>query len=220
MYNINPYVEVFKMARDMMAIEGVPMDLKLRLIASRTKDARRYNVPTVDEVATLMVRDGSEAVDRHDVVLAQQAGPFQRISELHVGYMALHYPLLFPYGKDGWHPNILLNGVVADVDLDEDHVGESELQKKHCNVTMAVFYGYRLQHRNTDGIALFRGDRLRHQYIVDAYATIKQNRLKYLRLNQKKLHADLYQGLQDAIAASNNSAAAIGQRIILPFFSQ
>jgi hypothetical protein len=39
MYNINPYVKVFKMARDMMAIEGAPMDLKLRLIASRTKDA-------------------------------------------------------------------------------------------------------------------------------------------------------------------------------------
>jgi hypothetical protein len=32
MYNTNPYVEVFKMARDMMATEGVPMDLKLRLI--------------------------------------------------------------------------------------------------------------------------------------------------------------------------------------------
>jgi hypothetical protein len=36
MYNINPYVEVFKMARDMMATEGVPMDLKLRLITFRT----------------------------------------------------------------------------------------------------------------------------------------------------------------------------------------
>jgi hypothetical protein len=34
MYNINPYVEVFKMARDMMATEGAPMDLKLHLIAS------------------------------------------------------------------------------------------------------------------------------------------------------------------------------------------
>jgi hypothetical protein len=33
MYNINPYVEVFKMARDMMAIEGIPTDLKLCLIA-------------------------------------------------------------------------------------------------------------------------------------------------------------------------------------------
>jgi hypothetical protein len=40
MYNIYPYVEMFKMARDMMAIEGAPMDLKLRLIAFRTKDAR------------------------------------------------------------------------------------------------------------------------------------------------------------------------------------
>jgi hypothetical protein len=127
MYNINPYVEVFKMARDMMATEGAPMDLKLRLIASRTKDARRYNVPTADEVVTLMVGNGSEAVDRRDVVLAQRAGPFQRIFELHVGYMALHYPLLFPYGEDGWHPNIPLNGVIADVDLDEDHAGESEL---------------------------------------------------------------------------------------------
>jgi len=51
---------------------------------------------------------------------------------------------------------------------------------------------------------------------VDAYATIEQNRLRYLRLNQKKLRADLYQGLQDAIVAGDNNAATIGQRIILP----
>jgi hypothetical protein len=37
--------------------------------------------------------------------------------------MALHYVLLFPYGEDGWHPNISFNGVVvqdADANLDED----------------------------------------------------------------------------------------------------
>jgi hypothetical protein len=61
---------MFKMARDMMAIEGAPMDLKLRFIASWTKDARRYNVPTADEVAPLMVGDGSQVVDRRDVVIA------------------------------------------------------------------------------------------------------------------------------------------------------
>jgi hypothetical protein len=130
--------------------------------------------------------------------------------------MALHYLLLFPYGEDGWHPNILLNGVIANVDLDEDHAGESQLQRKHCNVTMAKFYGYRLQHRDTDGIALLRGDRLRHQYIVDAYVVIEQSRLKYLRLNQKNLRTDLYQGLQNAIVVGDNSATAIGQKIILP----
>jgi hypothetical protein len=33
MYNINPYVEVFKMVREMMPTEGAPMNLKLHLIA-------------------------------------------------------------------------------------------------------------------------------------------------------------------------------------------
>jgi hypothetical protein len=216
MYNINPYVEVFKMAKDMMATKGVPTDLKLRLITSRTKDARQYNVPTADEVITLMVGDGSEAIDKHDIIVAQQAGSFQPISELHVGYKALHYPLLFPYSEDGWHPNIPLNGVVIDADLDENHAEESKHQRKHCNVTMVEFYDYQLQHRDFDGIALLRGDQLKHQYIVDTYVAIEQNRLRILRLNQKKLLEDLYQSLQDAIVASDNSAVAIGQRIILP----
>ncbi len=101
---------------------------------------------TVDEVAAMMVGNGFEAINRRDVIIAQRVGPFQRISELHVGYMALHYPLLFPYNENGWHPNISLNGVVADANLDEDHAEESKHQRKHCNVTMAEFYGYRLQH--------------------------------------------------------------------------
>jgi hypothetical protein len=62
-------------------------------------------------------------------------------------------------------------------------------------VTMAEFYGYRLQHQNTDGIALLRGGWLKQQYIVDVYAVVEQNRLKYLRLNLKKLCANLYQGI-------------------------
>ncbi len=44
-----------------------------------------------------------------------------------------------------------------DVDLDEDHVKEFEHKKKHRTVTMTKFYGYRRQHRNTDGIVLLRG---------------------------------------------------------------
>jgi hypothetical protein len=115
----------------------------------------------VNEVVTLMVGDGFEVIDRCDVVVVQQVGPFQRIFELHVGYMAPHYLLLFLYSEDGWHSNIPLNGVVlqdVDADLGEDHVEESEHHKKHHNVTMVEFYGYRLQHRDTNGIVLFWGD--------------------------------------------------------------
>jgi hypothetical protein len=93
--------------------------------------------------------------------------------------------LLFLYGEDGWHPKIPFSGVVVDAYLDVDHAEKSKHQRKHCNLTMAEFYDYQPQHRDTYGIALLRGDQLRHQYIVDAYAAIEQNHLRYLRLNQK-----------------------------------
>ncbi len=74
---------------------------------------------------------------------------------------------------------------------------------------MTKFYGYRLQHRNTNGIALLQGGRLRQQYIVDAYAVVEQNYSRYLHLNQKKFHANLYQGLHDTIVIGDNNVVAI-----------
>jgi hypothetical protein len=56
---------------------------------------------------------------------------------------------------------------------------------------------------------LLWGDQLRQQYIANAYATIEQNCLRYLCLNQKKLCADLYQGLYDAIITGDNNIVAI-----------
>jgi hypothetical protein len=44
---------------------------------------------------------------------------------------------------------------------------------------------------------------------VDAYVDVEQNRLRYLHLNQKKLRANLYQSLQDSIAAGDNNTIAI-----------
>jgi len=52
---------------------------------------------------------------------------------------------------------------------------------------------------------------------MDAYVVVEQNHLKYLRLNQKKLRANLYQGLQDSIVVGDNSIV-IGQKIILPSY--
>ncbi len=67
--------------------------------------------------------------------------------------------------------------------IDENHAKEFDYQRKHCNVTMIEFYDYRLQHRNTNDIALFWDDQLKQQYIVDAYATIEQTCLNYLHLH-------------------------------------
>jgi hypothetical protein len=48
---------------------------------------------------------------------------------------------------------------------------------------MVEFYNYQLQHWDINGIALLSGGRLKQQYIVDVNAIVKQNYLRYLRLN-------------------------------------
>jgi len=50
---------------------------------------------------------------------------------------------------------------------------------------MREFYCYQLQERRTQGNTLFRGGRLFQQYIVDAYASVEEDRLDYIRKNQK-----------------------------------
>ena len=52
---------------------------------------------------------GEEPVDRRDIVLQTRKGKFKRISELHSSYCPLRYPLLFPNGQQGWHPNMFSN---------------------------------------------------------------------------------------------------------------
>ena len=58
--------------------------------------------------------------------------------------------------------------------------------------------------------------RLFHQYIVDMYAKIEQQRLNYIKTNQQKIRVDLYSGLADAVAKGDTNATDLGRTVILP----
>lgn len=38
--------------------------------------------------------------------MQKQCGELQRIDECHTSYLGYQYPLLFPYGEDGYRPNV------------------------------------------------------------------------------------------------------------------
>ncbi len=61
---------------------------------------------------------------------------------------------------------------------------------------------------------LHNSGRLFQQYIVDQYARIDQDRLRYLQQNQQQIRSELYQGLEDHINA--NDGGRVGQRTVLP----
>lgn len=47
--------------------------------------------------------------------------------------------------------------------------------------------------------------RLTQQFFVDAYLTVERSRIKWIRLNQDVIKADLYQGLKDTFEADQSA---------------
>ena len=55
-----------------------------------------------------------------------------------------------------------------------------------------------------------------HQYLLDAFATVDQPKLQWIKLNQCQLRSDLYNGLVDDIFRDEVDVAALRRRIVLP----
>ncbi|XP_058733726.1 uncharacterized protein LOC131605381 [Vicia villosa] len=68
----NTHAKSFRMAADRLRHSDVP-ELKLRLIADRSKDGRIYNQPNVAEVAALIVGD-VDTGDKREIILERQSG--------------------------------------------------------------------------------------------------------------------------------------------------
>ncbi|GKE50856.1 hypothetical protein Tco_1486012, partial [Tanacetum coccineum] len=94
--------------------------LKLKLIGTRKRDGRDYNLPTAFEVAALIIGDFDSTKNKKDIILHCQDGDLMRISELHHSYLAMQYPLFFPYAEDGYRTEIFHYGVT---DYDEKNKG-------------------------------------------------------------------------------------------------
>jgi hypothetical protein len=102
----NPYYITFLTAREQIQ-NREEISLQLKTIEGPNCDQRRYNRPTASEVAAILPGTGEERVNPREIILKTRDGALQQISELHSGYLPLRYPLLFPYGEQGWHVNMV-----------------------------------------------------------------------------------------------------------------
>lgn len=95
----NELVKLFKIALDRM-----PSNIVIRADKMPAGEhARRFNSPTIDEVAVVIV---GENLKSRDIVLHRRDSGLKRVSETHRTYDALQYPLIFWQGEDGYHFNI------------------------------------------------------------------------------------------------------------------
>ncbi|SGY29316.1 BQ5605_C002g01041 [Microbotryum silenes-dioicae] len=126
-------------------------------------------------------------------------------SSLHPSAMPLRYPLLFPAGEDGFHPNIppcgfhqagppiarnreqIDNGVqlrelLAGLSLDEEDEEEDDEDE----------VGKEDDEENDDGEPSFP-----LEFVIDGYSQVEIDRLNCIRLHQEKLRLTTAQGFTD-----------------------
>ena len=197
LHECNPYVHVYRQAIDVVR-DNPATEVRL-IIRSDAQgvDRRRYNAPTVADVAAIMIGDEHERETQgRDIVVSTVGGPLRRIYETQPAYDPLHYVLLFPRGENGWSLALKTNN-------------------RATSVSLMDFCAYRLKVRDGCLIPHIAG-RLNQQYTVDCYTRIEHERLQYLRNNQTEYRVDMYNGVFDAVHAGETNAQNIGRRIVLP----
>uniref|UniRef100_A0A0D3BP59 ATP-dependent DNA helicase n=1 Tax=Brassica oleracea var. oleracea TaxID=109376 RepID=A0A0D3BP59_BRAOL len=118
--------------------ENVGSEFAIRLLPDKGK-GKEYNLPSTSE----------------------------KIRDDHPLYMSLQYPLLFPYGEYGFHPEIPL-------------LLETGTSRTRQFLTIRQYYASQIQTRPNQGMTLIKGGRLLHQFIVDVYTTIEEDRLRFI----------------------------------------
>ena len=201
--DVNPYVQQFRSAKD--RFDTNPEDaFHMRIISDRLKDGRTYNTPTASEVAALIPGDFNLDMNKRDIVLQKHSGKLMRINEIHASYLALQYPLLFPYGEDGFRLGI------------KKGVTEATKKQKKATISMRQFFAFRLFERKNESPHLLHSRRLFQQFLVDAYTTIESNRLRYLRFNQSTLRSDSFDSIKESETAGKIDMHEQGTEFVLP----
>ncbi|CAL0303465.1 unnamed protein product [Lupinus luteus] len=133
-----------------------------------------------------------------------QSGQLKRIDELHASYMAFQYPLLFPFGEDGYRHDIC------------HRVRLGSNNRKRNRLTIREWMSFTLQTRKNEAQTLLRSRRLFHQFLVDAYTMVESERLSFIKMNQSKLRVDKYINLNDSQQSDQSQGSNRGKRVILP----
>lgn len=201
----NPIVHVFRTARDKLCNQ--PHDhYSIKLFAVPKRHGSIYSAPVASEVVGLVVNDLGTTDDGRDLIVQDHASHLQRVNETHRKFMAMQYPLLFPYGEDGFH---------EDLEYRQCRRTSTIKRKK---MTILEYYAYRIHDRDHDFNTPLRCRRLTQAYIVDAYCCVEDKRLRHYKKKsfQQKYRTAQYKSLLQSVNNGVTQALAVGQGIILP----
>ncbi|XP_057451974.1 uncharacterized protein LOC130743762 [Lotus japonicus] len=202
--DFNRLAQLFRKVRDHVE-QGYVENVALRLFRSCSLDPKTYNLPSVDEVAALIVGDFDSSDCGRDIILRTRDGQMQRIYENHSSFLPLQYPILFPYGEKGFSEDIdFANSFNVNTDPRRDHISLRE------------WVVFRLFERQFECKRIFLSRRLFQQFVVDCYSMVESQRLYYIRNNQSTIRRHFLEGIEEAMARGDTDSSKVGSRVYLP----
>jgi hypothetical protein len=216
--NVSPHATMYltmaeEFERESMLCEqqgqNIPA-MSLQLAEKNRSHGLQYNRPQVNEVAAVYAPGADGEVPnveiavfpKRDIRIYPNRGvDIKILSSTNQNTDPLCYPLFFPSGMYGWN-----------IDMKQ--------KNNKDKVSRAQYVSYQLMTRSEEKNGfnpIHYGKKLFHQFIVDQAVRIESDRMNFIRLNQKKLCADKYTNVSEALnnrAAEND--AVIGKKIILP----
>jgi hypothetical protein len=162
-----------------------------------------FSFPIASEVVGLVVGDIGQTDVGRDIIIEDHTSNLQQINERHRKFVSMQYPILFSYGEDGFHDNILF---------------QTSSTMRHQKATMAEYYVYRLHDRANDFNTPLRCGRGTQAYEVDAYFCVERERIDHYQTPtfQQKYRSATYNSLLNSVSNELRTRSSVGQRIILP----
>jgi hypothetical protein len=201
----NPLVKTFRHTRDMLE-KCKNIEPRIRIVGSNKGDPIQYEMPHAYELALLIVGYFTLEKYQGDIILSTKQRGLQHITIFHPSYMALQYPLLFPYGERGFQLGIPYY----------EKGKENTTKKKMTIMTIHEYYKYHMHCRPGQTNPFLCYGRLLKQAIVDARAMKDEDRLIYISRNQDKLRAEYLHGIFHVVEKGINDSSQIGKKVLLP----
>ncbi|KAI5383749.1 hypothetical protein KIW84_070925 [Lathyrus oleraceus] len=155
-----------------------------------------------------IVRKLSEMLYEHNVHAQSFRMARDRLceeDEYHTSYLGFQYPLLFPYGEDGYRPNVRHRDKGTNIrhfiDITQSEQNNKDIPweeaTKRNRLTIREWLAFRIQSRSNEAQTLLRSRRLYQQFLVDGFTMMESERLRWLRKNQSKLRVGKYHNLNE-----------------------
>ncbi|XP_074323398.1 uncharacterized protein LOC141660318 [Apium graveolens] len=162
----NELVKAFRMARNRFENEDLD-EFKLVLISSQSSSGRPNHITPSNEVAVFIVSDDTDTGGFRDTVVNSKQEGLKRIYKIYPHFMQLQYPLLFPWGTEGYQKRIpLISNKYSKIEnLDGEDLDPDSTQRRH--ISLREYYYYKIMIRTSEGLTPHLTGRLWQKYVMD-----------------------------------------------------